>query len=335
MTAGLLFIDAGGSPTYDVESIAFSLEASRDPLRTQPVDVLEIVGYVMMGADQYSRASTLLTLSVTSATAAGVVNGTPTIDISPRTIGVGSVAASRLSAGGPLVDYGSTTKRATNDTELEVGEVGGVVVFRPTQVVDANNTDLTWSTSGGDVTVDGGGAVTIDVECVEFLLESCEPVPANLGPKPSGQFYPFTQGVGTAALDPFSSCPALAALVPISEPLSGGVPPTRPVLVRRMRTGLPKSRVRVVSGQAITSPRRTRPRPVFEVRWAPMPQSERDALRAFLRDDVAQGVRGMTIEVDGPATGRRTLRPLADITEQLIAVGVYDTVAVECEEVFA
>ena len=132
--------------------------------------------------------------------------------------------------------------------------------------------------------------------------------------QPAVQYKPFLLGTQ----DPIvpgdggdAGAEDLALLVPPVEMLSAGFPPVPPAFVTKVQTSSGVRRVATASGHAVTSAlATTRGRSQFDVGWGLLTADRRDALIAFLRDEVVLDVDGgsqgsvyaMTVEVDGPGT---------------------------------
>jgi hypothetical protein len=171
--------------------------------------------------------------------------------------------------------------------------------------------------------------------------------PVRLGPFKTGQ----------EPLTPVPGEDGLVLLVPVDEPLSAGAPPVAPDLVQGVEPGWDDLVVqrRVRSGEMVSFPVATAPRPRWRISWTTLVASERAALVAFLRDEVASdgtagGVQGFTVYPDGEGSAGAasvTVRPLAGETERLVvrasgghggdasgAGGITDVLELLCEEVF-
>lgn len=138
----------------------------------------------------------------------------------------------------------------------------------------------------------------------------------------------------TRGADPLSPQPPL--LIPEAEPLSQGEPPYPPQLVDRLMIGWDRRRVGCRSGQTITCGLATAPRPRLSVRWDGLTKAERDALLAFLRDDVEGTTKAFDLRPDGPdepGVGIVTVRAIADAVNTWQTKGAW-RIEAECEEVF-
>lgn len=123
------------------------------------------------------------------------------------------------------------------------------------------------------------------------------------------------------------------SLVDLFEPISAGAPPIAPAFIRRIDAGGDVVRITPRSGPTITRPRLSCDRARYTVGWNGMDREARDALLAWVRDDLGGMLRGFYIEPDGPGTGAVRVRMTADYTDLWRNRPVWDSAEVECEEV--
>lgn len=126
----------------------------------------------------------------------------------------------------------------------------------------------------------------------------------------------------------------LAYAVGAVEPLSAGEVPVIPDLVEEVARPYRVRSVRARSGELVTGPLRSKPRPRFRLGWTTLTAAERATLVAFFRDAV-QGTRlGFEVRVDGPGTPLVKLRLLADPSHLWKAKDAHGVPVVEVEEIF-
>jgi hypothetical protein len=131
----------------------------------------------------------------------------------------------------------------------------------------------------------------------------------------------------------------------LGEPLSVGVPPIAPDLVRRLATGLPVRVVESEAGIVHTVPVDVAARPRVSVAWSGLTLARRNTLRTWLVGAVLGGVMAFDLEPDGPGSGALRVRLTGAWTEterELGSIaaggvgnpgpGVFD-IAADCEEI--
>lgn len=137
------------------------------------------------------------------------------------------------------------------------------------------------------------------------------------------------------------------AIVPLTEVDGAGEPPVPPTLVEACTPAWPVRRIVGGSGLAVTSPLSTRGRARYTVGWPGLAQAERDAVLAWLLDEVVIGggggdggsLRAMAIRIDGPEGDPVEVRIIsAARAEELLertadSEGLYSIGPFECEEV--
>lgn len=123
-------------------------------------------------------------------------------------------------------------------------------------------------------------------------------------------------------------------LLPADEPVSVGEPPVAPTLVSVLRVGLPRRSVRCASGWRITAPLDLVARPRMTVTWDGVTKADRDAVLAFLRDEVGHRAGAFGVRLDGPASELTTVRPLEDARDEWIHKHAY-RVTIEVEALLA
>lgn len=89
------------------------------------------------------------------------------------------------------------------------------------------------------------------------------------------------------------------ALVPVAEPLSAGLLPVAPALIRQAGSALPVRRLRSVSNHVCTAPLDTGSRMAATLAWNALTQAEIDSLEAFLRVTCGDGTLGFGVRLDG------------------------------------
>lgn len=154
----------------------------------------------------------------------------------------------------------------------------------------------------------------------------------------------FTPSIGTGSTQ-------LIPLVPVAEPISVGAPPTAPNFVTSVDPGydgVVRSR-RTASGHLKTSTTRSAPRPRFSVEWRGLSKSERDALWAWILQDLGVTEKAFTVELDGVDGGGEANLRMLSTPEETHAFAkhrgggeggpaeahVYHIGPVQCEEVIS
>jgi hypothetical protein len=137
--------------------------------------------------------------------------------------------------------------------------------------------------------------------------------------------------------DPLTPTPGvddLALLIPEAEPLSQGLPPVTPALVRRLTSDWTETRrdARCRSGWRITCQLDVAPRPTIEVRWT-VDRADRDIIRAWI-DSTLEGTRlAFDVAIDDDAN-TIVVRPLEDAADEWVNKNGY-VISMRCEEVFS
>lgn len=148
---------------------------------------------------------------------------------------------------------------------------------------------------------------------------------------PAARLRPFISGPNTVT--PTAGANNLALLIPAAEPLSVGLPPVQPVLGRRISVPYRVRRVGVRSGQTAALALDVAPRPRFQVVWDGLVKADRDALLAWIAEEL-EGTRfAFDLEVEGPGSTPVTVRPVADALDEWMDKAAY-RISLEVEEVF-